>query len=406
MMDRGDLLERLESAASEAESDEETLFLDAAAVIREQQERIETIQQELAETNEGMMALTLELEAAERRYRSLFEDAAEGIYKTTAEIDAYQMVNQSMADILGYDDPEEIEMAVSLADVFVDPDRLSEYQSQLQQHEEIEDFEYRIRRADGTVRWVSDNVRRIDDDNGRSFRGGVIDITERKEYERRLEERNEALEALNRIVRHDIGNDVQVISTWAETLAASEECDSHDAIERIRQQAADITSITREAGVVVDALTGGEELSLDSVLLDSSLRSELESQREAHPDAEFELLDTIPYVQLQANEMLDSVFRNLLSNAVTHNDTDQPVVEISCTDRGEDLLIQVADNGPGIPDDQKEDIFGKGAQSVDSDGTGIGLYLVDYLVTQYGGDVWVTDNEPSGAVFNLTLPKA
>ena len=50
-------------------------------------------------------------------------------------------------------------------------------------------------------------------------------------------------------------------------------------------------------------------------------------------------------------------------------------------------------------------IFGKGSMGPESPGTGVGLYLVHMLVEQYGGEVWVQDNDPTGAVFVVELPK-
>ena len=70
----------------------------------------------------------------------------------------------------------------------------------------------------------------------------------------------------------------------------------------------------------------------------------------------------------------------------------------------ESTTVRVADNGPGIPDTQKETIFGKGEKGLDSPGTGLGLYLVRTLVKQYGGAVWVEDNDPEGSVFVVERP--
>lgn len=58
------------------------------------------------------------------------------------------------------------------------------------------------------------------------------------------------------------------------------------------------------------------------------------------------------------------------------------------------------------PDDRKEAVFGKGTRGMDSPGTGIGLYLVRTIVEQCDGEVWLEDNEPRGAAFNVKLPLA
>jgi signal transduction histidine kinase len=81
-------------------------------------------------------------------------------------------------------------------------------------------------------------------------------------------------------------------------------------------------------------------------------------------------------------------------------------VTLSATEREETVVVRIADNGPGVPDHRKEAIFGEGEAGLDSSGTGIGLYLVESLVDSYGGDVWVEDNDPEGAVFVVELPRA
>lgn len=101
--------------------------------------------------------------------------------------------------------------------------------------------------------------------------------------------------------------------------------------------------------------------------------------------------------------MLASVFRNVLTNAIQHNDKEIPEVIVSATREDGHVLIRVADNGPGVPDDRKEEIFEQGEMGLDSEGTGLGLYLVDTLVGRYGGEVRVEDNDPEGGVFLVEL---
>ena len=134
------------------------------------------------------------------------------------------------------------------------------------------------------------------------------------------------------------------------------------------------------------------------------LINEVTDVRASYPDATFEFGTEIPSITLTATEMISSVFRNLLKNAVQHNDKDAAEVTVSATDREGAVTVTVADNGPGVPDDQKETIFGKGERGLDSSGSGIGLHLVNTLVDVHDGDVWVEDNDPEGAVFVVELP--
>jgi signal transduction histidine kinase len=80
-------------------------------------------------------------------------------------------------------------------------------------------------------------------------------------------------------------------------------------------------------------------------------------------------------------------------------------VTVSTLERNDVVVVQIADNGPGVPDEQKNAIFGRGEKGLESEGTGIGLYLVETLVEDYGGDVWVDDADSGGAVFSVELPK-
>jgi len=148
-----------------------------------------------------------------------------------------------------------------------------------------------------------------------------------------------------------------------------------------------------------------DDIEPEPIDLTRILEEELDKARNTHTVAEFTLEGTLPAMTVEANMMVSSVFRNLFNNAVQHNDSPTPRVVLSAVIEEGVARISVADNGPGVPD-PKEDIFGKGERGLESDGTGIGLYLVETLVTEFGGRVWVDDNEPTGAVFTVELPLA
>ena len=104
-----------------------------------------------------------------------------------------------------------------------------------------------------------------------------------------------------------------------------------------------------------------------------------------------------------ADKALATVFRNLLTNAVRHNDTDQPEIWVDVTDDGEGISVRIADNGPGIPEAQRNEIFGRGEKGLESPGSGVGLYLVDALVNGYDGDIQIEESTHGGAAFVIRL---
>lgn len=231
------------------------------------------------------------------------------------------------------------------------------------------------------------------------------DITERKEYERRLKHQRDDLEILNQVVRHDIRNDLQLVSAYAELLAEQVDEAQQEYVETISRRARTAVELTQSARSLA-AVMLQEESETEPMPLRRTLETQVEETRATYPEAAITLSGEVPAVTVRGNELLSSVFRNLLKNAVQHNDEDVPAVRVSVTMDEETVTVHVADNGPGIPDGRKEAVFGKGEKGLESGGTGIGLYLVGTLVESYGGEVHVEDNDPAGAVFGVTLPLA
>jgi len=231
-----------------------------------------------------------------------------------------------------------------------------------------------------------------------------IDVTERVKYEQQLEEQRDNLSVLNQVVRHDIRNDMTVVKGRANLLDEHVEQKGRDDLEAVLKATENAIELTKTARDLSDTMLSTEE-DVESVRLDRHLAPPIENARSKFDQAVITVEDRIPEITVRGNGLLEAVFRNLIQNAVVHNHKDAPTVQISTTVGDETLTVAVADNGPGVPDGQKETIFGKGEKGLDSPGTGIGLYLVRTLVDQYGGDVWVEDNDPEGSVFYVELPQ-
>lgn len=129
------------------------------------------------------------LQQAEFKYRSIFENAAEGIFQSTPD-GTYISVNPALAKLYGYDSPAElIENITNIeTQLYVDSERRLELISRLQKYDVVLKFESRIYRKDGTIIWISENTRAIRDANGKLvyYEGTAEDVTERKRSEEAL----------------------------------------------------------------------------------------------------------------------------------------------------------------------------------------------------------------------------
>jgi PAS domain S-box-containing protein len=164
--------------------DREALEILAKQVVAEFELRrtVDELECEIAERKVAEEAL----KQAENKYRSIFENAGEGIFLTTPEGE-YLAANPMLARIYGYDDPEALMAAVKIISdqLYVDSDRRGEFRKRLQDEDLILDFESQVYRRDGSVIWISENARAVRDEKGELeyYEGAVEDITKRREQE-------------------------------------------------------------------------------------------------------------------------------------------------------------------------------------------------------------------------------
>ncbi len=139
------------------------------------------------------------LRREEQKYRSIFENAVEGIFQTSAE-GHYLAANPMLAKIYGYGSPDEL--MNTLTDIehqlYVDPDRRTEFRELLRSQDAVRSFESQIYRKDGVVIWISENARTIRDSSGQlvGYEGTVEDITVRKQAEAELHKRDQLLQGV------------------------------------------------------------------------------------------------------------------------------------------------------------------------------------------------------------------
>jgi PAS domain S-box-containing protein len=318
--------------------------------------------------------------------------------------------HNNKADMLGRS-PDEFEHYEDFTDLVHDDDyerMMQAMRDRLEDRTEKYDVEYRIRTADGSYLWFHDVggiTQRTTTGEPKKVTGIVVDISRRKEQERRLHERAEQLAVLNRIVRHDITNEMNVVTGWLEILRDDIPPELRERLDKVIDTGEHVIELTDTVSDVMAVLEKDGEFELQPVSLRDVLSTELDKVDSTHEGATIDRPETIPDAAVRANEMLSSVFQNLLNNAVQHNDKETPHVDVRVATTPETVEVRIADNGPGVPPDRREELFGRGEKGLDSDGTGVGLYLVERLTNAYGGSVTVEDNDPEGAVFVVRLER-
>lgn len=361
-----------------------------------------------------------ELLKVDEQLRVLFEEAPDGIvlHDSMGQI---IRVNETLSEMLGYPQDEQETMRISDFEIGIDETTLRERWASMDaggmQKIEVEGTH---KRADGSTYPVEVWVSKVSAEKsllagsnlaGPQFIGHVRDISERKQREEELEEQRNNLKILNQMVRHDIRNDLQLVRAYTELLEEHVDEEGNKYLRTVLDSAENAVNLTTTARELAEVMLQ-PNTECRQVSLGETLETQIEELRSTHPETSVTVEGSLPEADVLGNSMLDSVFRNLLENAVQHNDRETPKITVSADVGDEYTRVRIGDNGPGIPDSQKAEIFGKGEKGLESEGTGIGLYLVKSLVESYGGDVWVEDRaesgvEPSdGAVFVVELPLA
>lgn len=156
--------------------------------------RLATSARELRAAAQRADELLAAARAAEDKYRSIFENAGEGIFQTAPD-GRYLSANPALARLYGYAQPADLIRAVTSigTQIYVEPNRREEFLQEMQTKGEVSDFESQVRRNNGSLIWISENAHAVRDEHGRViyFEGTVENITERKRSEIEREERTQ-----------------------------------------------------------------------------------------------------------------------------------------------------------------------------------------------------------------------
>lgn len=363
---------------------------------------------------------------AEFGYREFFDNAIEGIFRTTPQ-GHYLDVNPALARIYGYDSPEAL--MIGLTDIssqlYVDPRRRAEFKAIMGKHDLVADFVSEIRRRDGATIWIKENARALRDWSGKliCYQGTVEDVTAKFEAERaikrglkRAEEANATKNAFLAMMSHELKTPLNAILGFSDMVR--QEMLGPIGIPAYRGYMDDIyNSGVRLLAIINDVL---DVARLEGAAITLNLKrscphdlAETALRRARHLTGKTQEViiaidDSVPALNVDHNR-LAQVLANLLSNALKFTPEGGEVkLQALLTAEGAVHFV-VSDTGIGMSDDTIALVLQPFRQADASlarrfEGAGLGLPIAHALTELHGGRLAIASAVDRGTSVTVELP--
>ena len=336
------------------------------------------------------------LQAAREKYSKIYREAPDAITLSDLATGEYIEVNEAATRIFGYSREELVGHSASDLGIWLDPSQRDAIISRIRTDGRVERFEVTERRKSGELFPAFVNADSITIGDRECLIAITRDMTREKQAEEAYRRANEKLNLLTNITRHDIRNQLTILSGFMELFARSSRTSpsseellrkARKALDSIRDQI-DFTRVYQDLGAQAPSWQNVEdaarkaagELDLSRVRLD---------------------LAGMHGVEVFADPMLSKVFFNLFDNALRYGGERMTKITLSLQDPDDSLLIACEDDGVGIGADEKERIFERGYGK----NTGLGLFLSREILGITGITIAETGTPGTGARFEIMVPK-
>jgi len=256
-------------------------------------------------------------------------------------------------------------------------------------------FEWQIQRSNGEPRWTEMTVNPIRLDGTRYVLGEIRDLTAYKARGRRLQ-------LLYRILRHNLRNEMNIIRGYADKLAtAIEDDDIEQQIKIIKDASKNVEDLSESVGdlerIIEQDATERRRMNVAEVV--QTIVTELQ---EEHPGATIEVAVEEETV-VSADEGFRLALEHAISNAIEHNDADDPKITITHDATDREAIISVSDNGPGIPE-MEVTALETGPTDLEH-GSGLGLSMIKWCTHSLGGDINIETTPDEGSTLTVQIPR-
>ena len=363
---------------------------------------------------------------AETTYRAFFEQAIEGVFRTSSD-GRYLDANPALAKIYGYGSPEALVAGLTdIADqLYVDPRRRAEFQAIMQANDRVSSFESEIRRRDGKLIWISENARAVRDWTGKivCYEGTVEDVTERHRAQQKLrgalaeaEEASRAKSAFLAAMSHELKTPLNAVLGFSEII--KDEVLGPISPERYRGYAEDIhASGKRLLTIVCDVLDvaqlSGGAITLQpstytpKALIDEAITLARRATKDER-DVSVTIPDIFPTVDVDSKRLRQAI-ANLVGNALKFTPPGGTVSVTVRLERSGGMSFVVTDTGIGMEPQTISaalEPFRQLDRSLSRrfEGAGLGLSITKSIVELHGGVLLIESAVGEGTTASIVLP--
>ncbi|MFA9518228.1 PAS domain S-box protein, partial [Halopenitus sp. H-Gu1] len=334
------------------------------------------------------------LKEKKEEYEAVIENVHDGL--VIIQDDVIQFVNSRITELVGYS-PDEL-IGEPMTDFIVEEYHTTvaeRHQQRLASDEELKTYEIEIRRRDGDTLPVELSVGLFDYGGRPATITAIRDVSDRTD-------RTQQLRVLDRVLRHNLRNAMATIQGYAETIR-SEVDDMADETEMILKTSRRLMETIQKEREIVDVIAERPEREEVEVVGDVC-QPVVADVRDDYPEAAIEF-NHPEEASAIAIGTLERAIEELLENAIIHNDQETPDVTLTVEPHGETVRVAIADTGPRIPEEEANVLTREYDVEPLYHGSGLGLWLVNWIVEQSGGTLTFEENDPRGNIITIELQR-
>lgn len=367
----------------------------------------EELEQKVAERTAELESRIQQLKESEEKFEKAFNGSGVAIAITRMSDASYLDINEAFATLSGYKRDELIGHTSIEIGMVLDTEKRSAALQQIRENGFIRDFEIEIINKNGKTFTILSSVETILIGGEKYALNIIYDITERKKAEAELEAANKELEAFSYTVSHDLRSPLRAVDGYARILEDdySEVLDDEGKrlLSRIQYNAKKMSTLIDD--LLAFSRLGRKSVQKSTIHMNELVDSVINRATVNHATITIGKLHDVP----GDYSLMSQVMTNLISNAIKYSSkTAEPKILISSEETEKAIIYSIKDNGEGFDMKYANKLFGvfQRLHSVDEfEGTGVGLAIVERIISKHGGRIWAEAEPGKGATFSFLLPK-